>query len=149
MKNTVTMQYDEKTKEHYLDLDDVLKGTNVEVKSVDSYKIIGTEAGFILELFDKNGKRIKVRDKYNIDDLLKDLEAYSLEKLWMHFTVFGVTFLFWKKWEFGYQLCETEPYARDGDVPIVFLLLGFIEIAVENSWLYRRLYKKRYGVSCT
>lgn len=44
---------------------------------------------------------------------------------------------------FSMELCLTEPYCPNGEVPLIFIKLGFVEFIVESKWLYRRLYEIR------
>jgi len=45
---------------------------------------------------------------------------------------------------FSVELCLTEPYCPNGEVPLVFVMCGFIEFIVESKWLYRKIYERRF-----
>lgn len=47
---------------------------------------------------------------------------------------------------FTIDLCETFPYAPDGEVPMMFLNIWKLQMWIEWSWLYRKIYKNRYQI---
>lgn len=55
--------------------------------------------------------------------------------LW-NFHIFGISFLVLKDFDFGVEALETAPYAPNGDIPVVFIRLGFLEVMIENKYLY-------------
>ena len=61
------------------------------------------------------------------------------------FHIFGVLFSIHKRFEFGIEALETFPYRADGEVPIIFLDIGFLSLTFENKSIYKYLYKKKYG----
>lgn len=44
-----------------------------------------------------------------------------------------------------FDMCETEPYALDGEVPLLFVFLGYFWITIESKRLYKYFYKRKYG----
>lgn len=60
------------------------------------------------------------------------------------FQISGLSILIWKEFRFGVELLETYPYKEDGEVPMLFILIGPIELIFENKWIYRYLYKRKY-----
>jgi hypothetical protein len=60
-------------------------------------------------------------------------------------TIFGMTISIIKKPEFSIEILETEPYARDGEVPMIFVQLAWVDITFENKWLYKKLYFNKHG----
>ena len=79
------------------------------------------------------------------DKILQEIEANPIVCPIFDFSILGVSFLLWNKPETHLDLCETSPYAPDGDVPLIFIQLAYFEIMFYNKWLYKKIYKKRYG----
>lgn len=83
--------------------------------------------------------------KWDIDKKVKaDIENITIVPVW-DFQIFGLGVLFWKNFEFTFDICETSPYAPDGDVPLIFAKIGWVEFIFENKRIYKYVYKKRYG----
>lgn len=61
------------------------------------------------------------------------------------FHFFGLSFLIWKQFKFEIDICETYPYAQDGEVPLIFITIGCLDIIFENKWLYKKIYNRRHG----
>jgi len=62
------------------------------------------------------------------------------------FHIFGVGFYINRKPELYFEICETFPYAPDGEVPLIFINVAWFEIIFESKWLYKKVYDRRYGV---
>ena len=76
-------------------------------------------------------------DKIILDEV-KDWEAPIFSTGWLYI---------WKSNQGrSVQLCETYPYAPDGDVPLIFISLWYIEFIIESPRLYKWLYNRKYGV---
>jgi len=60
-------------------------------------------------------------------------------------TVLGITLFVWKKFILEKGIITTEPYTWDGDYPIIYFRLGWLELMFENKRLYKFLYKREYG----
>lgn len=43
------------------------------------------------------------------------------------------------------EVLETHPYAFDGSIPITFIQIAWLQFTVEWKWLYKILYKRKYG----
>jgi hypothetical protein len=43
------------------------------------------------------------------------------------------------------ELVETHPYLPDGEIPIIMLNIGRLCIFFENKFLYKLIYKRKYG----
>ena len=43
------------------------------------------------------------------------------------------------------DILETHPYALDGEVPFIFIDVGYIQFMLEWEWLYKILYKRKNG----
>lgn len=56
-----------------------------------------------------------------------------------------VLFLLYKAPKLELDICETYPYAPDGDVPLIFLRLGWFEFLFNNKFIYKTIYKRRYN----
>ncbi len=52
---------------------------------------------------------------------------------------------FFTKFKFELDICETEPYAPDGDAPFIFVRIGWVEFMFESKTLYKLIYKRRHG----
>ncbi len=61
------------------------------------------------------------------------------------FSIGPVSIMIWKKFEFHLEICETEPYAPDGEVPLIMLKMGWIEFLFYSKVLFKLIYKKRHG----
>lgn len=59
--------------------------------------------------------------------------------------LFNISFFIWKKPEIHLELVETWPYAPDGDVPMLMIQFGWIEIMFYSKRLYRYFYRKKYN----
>ena len=82
----------------------------------------------------------------NLDEKIrKDMEEVIIECPILDFYIFGTSFLFYRKPELFFDICETHPYAPDGDIPLIFIRLGWLEIIFESKWIYKKVYKRRYG----
>lgn len=81
-----------------------------------------------------------------LDEILADLPKIEPICPLFDFTIFGITFILWKKWENYIDLCETFPYEPDGSVPLLFIRFTFFELIFYNKWLYKKIYKNRYGI---
>jgi hypothetical protein len=58
----------------------------------------------------------------------------------------GSWFMVWKESiDWGVNLCETFPYAPDGEVPLIFIDMGRCQITVDSRWLYKTIYERKYG----
>jgi len=58
--NTVQVQYNEESDEHYFDLHQVLENTNVKVSDVEYYEMEDKDGIIILTLYDKNKKQLRL-----------------------------------------------------------------------------------------
>ena len=59
--------------------------------------------------------------------------------------VLNLSFFIWSKPELNVEVCETEPYERDGSIPLIFLQIGWLEVMFYNHRLYNFLYNRKYG----
>lgn len=78
-------------------------------------------------------------DKIIIDEIKSFEFNYPVFEL-------GAWFSIWKQsvgW--GVTLCETYPYAPDGEVPLVFIDIGKCQIMLDSPKLYKFFYKRKYG----
>jgi len=48
--------------------------------------------------------------------------------------------------EFSVECLETSPYTPDGDVPLIFIHFGYIQLSFYSKKLYKYVYDKKYGV---
>jgi hypothetical protein len=84
-----------------------------------------------------------------IDEILKEaVENAELDdnrNILFDFYLFGVGFYIYNKFESYVEFLETFPYREDGDIPMIFLKLGFIEVTFENKKIYKYLYKRKYN----
>jgi hypothetical protein len=60
MTKKITIKTDDVTGDNYLDLEEVLDGTNVTVEEVDQYELRTEGENLVLVLYDKNGNLLKV-----------------------------------------------------------------------------------------
>ena len=60
---TVKVKKDKKTGEQYLDLKQVLKGTNITLKDVIFYQMEEKDGIITLKLYDKDKKQLVVKDE--------------------------------------------------------------------------------------
>lgn len=82
----------------------------------------------------------------NLDEQIKE----SISKIEFpipayEFSVGPLSVFVWNKFEFSLEICETEPYAPDGDVPLIMLKMGWIEFLFYSKTLFKLIYKKRHG----
>lgn len=87
----------------------------------------------------------------NFEEFMKEFEKIRKRRIpWynreIYFSIKNVSVLLTFKWEIGIDLCETYPYAPDGDVPLIFISCGFIQFTIESKKIYKYLYDKKYGV---
>lgn len=59
--NTIKLHRNESSGEHYLDLHEVLAGTNVNPDDVDTYDLTSEGQSIKLTLYDKDGKQMEVK----------------------------------------------------------------------------------------
>lgn len=43
------------------------------------------------------------------------------------------------------NLNKPQPYALDGEIPLVFLKIGCIQFCFDSKWLYKKLYKRKHN----
>lgn len=60
---TIKVQKDKDTGEQYLDLKEVLEGTNVKFEDVEYYKMEKLGESIVLTIYDKDKKQIKIGSK--------------------------------------------------------------------------------------
>ena len=60
MKNLVKVKYDDKTKDYFLDIKDLLVDSKIKIKSVKFYTLEESNESLILKLYDKNKKIIRL-----------------------------------------------------------------------------------------
>jgi hypothetical protein len=81
----------------------------------------------------------------NLDEIINEtIKNIEIETPLLDFHIFGVLFTIWKTAELSLELCETHPYTPDGDIPLIFVRIGFLDI---NKWLYKKIYDKKYDVN--
>jgi len=56
-----------------------------------------------------------------------------------------VTVFVWRKPGMHAEAMDTEPYERNGKIPLVFIQFGFIELCFYSHMVYNYLYKREYG----
>lgn len=83
--------------------------------------------------------------KYDIDQILREIDCTDIDTPIFDFYILGINFSLWKTPELSVTLCETSPYAPDGEVPLIFIRLAYLEIMFYNKPLYNYIYKKKYG----
>lgn len=66
-------------------------------------------------------------------------------KFYFDWFIFGVCFIFCSAFQVGIEVLETFPYEMDGQTPYIYINLFFLSICFENKWLYKKIYKKKYG----
>lgn len=57
----------------------------------------------------------------------------------------GLSLMVWNKPELHADYCATEPYDRDGSVPLVFVQVAWFELMFYNRTIYNYLYKRDRG----
>lgn len=83
--------------------------------------------------------------EFNLDEKIKNaIEDVEIPLPILNFQVLGVMFSIYKRLEFGISFLETFPYKADGDIPLIFLNIGFAEIMFESKRVYKYLYKLKY-----
>lgn len=84
-------------------------------------------------------------DYKNLDEILKkEVSTVGIDIPLLSLNILSSTVFLWKKWEVYVDFLETHPYRLDGDIPIIFVRLGFFEISLYSKKLYKFLYKKKY-----
>jgi len=84
---------------------------------------------------------MKFEDLNSRIDLSGDEEYYPL---WS--TDIGPVSLFvWRKPELKLETLETYPYQLDGSMPMIFAQAAWFELIFEWPWLYKIIYKRKYG----
>lgn len=84
--------------------------------------------------------------KYNIDDIIeKEVKKAEIDCPIFSIYIFKVTVFIWRKFDIYLDFLETNPYALDGTIPIIFLRLGFLEISFYSKKIYKYLYKRKYN----
>ncbi len=96
-------------------------------------------------------KKINADDN-KFRDRLKDIESHIEDESEgfdktipiKDFHILGLSIFINRDFTFHFFPIETEPYQLDGETPIVFLQVGWIELCFENKWIYKHLYKLRH-----
>lgn len=84
-------------------------------------------------------------DYKNLDEILKkEVSTIDIDLPLFSIDILSSTVFTWRRWEVYVDFLETNPYRPDGDVPMVFIRLGFLEISLYSKKLYKFLYKKKY-----
>lgn len=84
----------------------------------------------------------------NLDEQIKEhVSKIDFPLPVYEFSILGLSVMVWKKFEFSLEICETEPYAPDGDVPLIMLKTGWTEFLFYSKPLFKLIYKKRHGYS--
>lgn len=52
-----------------------------------------------------------------------------------------------KKPNFSFEAIETAPYRLDGEIPMVLINFLWLELLFENKFIYKFLYKQKYGIT--
>lgn len=61
------------------------------------------------------------------------------------FHLFGVTVSWWRKPKLEIDALTTHPYQIDGETPLVFTQIAWIEFMTEWKWYYKWAYKRQFG----
>ena len=59
--------------------------------------------------------------------------------------IWGISFFIVRQCELRLEAVETYPYRMDGEIPMVFIQVLWLEICVEWKWLYKLTYKRQNG----
>jgi len=80
-----------------------------------------------------------------IKESIKKMENMDFAIPFFNISIFNVHFSLYKIREMYLDFCETNPYRPDGEIPLIFLRMGHLEIVFESKKLYKYLYKKKYN----
>lgn len=84
----------------------------------------------------------------NLDEQIKNSVAnVTIPTPSYEFSIWGLSVFVWNKFEFSLEICETEPYAPDGEVPLIMVRTGWLEFLFYSKLLFKLIYKKRHGYS--
>ena len=84
----------------------------------------------------------KIWDKCKELDANEDYAEFTPK--WS-FTLFGVTVGWWRKPKLEIDALSTHPYQIDGETPLVFTQIAWVEFMTEWKWYYKWAYKRQYG----
>lgn len=73
------------------------------------------------------------------------LDENPIQPPLFHVSIGGVSIFINKSLQWGIEAIETEPYERDGKIPLVFIFLGPLELLFYSERLYKYAYVKERG----
>lgn len=75
----------------------------------------------------------------------KALDMVKIPVPFFEFTVFGVSFFFYKQFKFEVEAISTAPYELDGQTPLIYIDFMFLNIMFYNKFIYKYLYRYQNG----
>lgn len=79
-----------------------------------------------------------------LEEVFRNKDSMPTPILSLH--VLNISIQVWKHFKFKIEFLETYPYKIDGEVPMIFVYLGPIELVFENKFIYKYLYKLKYKI---